>query len=222
MLRCGVPLKGYLVEGDHVTCGWQGAPGAHVAHAAAHTTRLDEMACLRGFHAVLTHNYHKTIVVLSAPPPPSNLGHPSRRRAPSVAALRRPNRPAAARDDERRPYRRGRLPDARRLPQRMGGRVSRTGRRLRCRAVVGTRSRRVALGSPREVAPRSRALGSPLTTPLPRGAPDCLVGLLFITTGTMVALGTRADRPARGLRRRDPPRPEGGGVETVQLPDTLL
>ena len=44
---------------------------------------------------------------------------------------------------------------------------------------------------PREVTPRSRALGSPLTTLLPRGAPDCLVGLLFITTGTMETLWER-------------------------------
>ncbi len=39
-------------------------------------------------------------------------------------------------------------------------------------------------GHTREVAPRSRTRGSPL----PQGAPDCLAGLVFITTGTMETL----------------------------------
>ena len=58
MLRCGLPLKVYLVEGDHVN------------EMKEHAARLDELACLRGFHLVLTHNHHKTIVILSAPAPP--------------------------------------------------------------------------------------------------------------------------------------------------------
>ena len=73
MLRCGLPLKVYLVEGEHVKCGWKGVPGGDVAYAADLFARLDELACLRGFHVVLTHNHHKTIVILSAPSPPSNL-----------------------------------------------------------------------------------------------------------------------------------------------------
>ena len=39
--------------------------------------------------------------------------------------------------------------------------------------------------------PRSRAHGTPLRTTLPRGAPDCLAGLVFITTGTMETLKER-------------------------------
>ena len=39
--------------------------------------------------------------------------------------------------------------------------------------------------------PRSRPRGTPLTTTLPRGAPDCLAGLVFITTGTMETLKER-------------------------------
>ena len=39
--------------------------------------------------------------------------------------------------------------------------------------------------------PRSRPHGTPLTTTLPRGAPDCLAGLVFITTGTMETLKER-------------------------------
>ena len=39
--------------------------------------------------------------------------------------------------------------------------------------------------------PRSRPHGTPLTTTLPRGAPDCLAGLVFITTGTMETLMER-------------------------------
>ena len=42
-----------------------------------------------------------------------------------------------------------------------------------------------------EVMPRSRPRGTPLTTTLPRGAPDCLAGLVFITTGTMETLTER-------------------------------
>jgi ERCC4-type nuclease len=81
MLRCGLPLKVYLVEGDHVTCGWspnRGAPGGQVAYAADLRTRLDELACLSGFHVVLTHNHHKTIVILSAPPAQTCDIHPQR------------------------------------------------------------------------------------------------------------------------------------------------
>ena len=66
MLRCGLPLKVYLVEGDHVTCGCpKDVPGGRAAYVADLCTRLDELACLRGFHVVLTYNHHKTIVILS-------------------------------------------------------------------------------------------------------------------------------------------------------------
>ena len=60
MVRCGLPLKVFLVEGDHVASQTTEL-GKRIPEL---TARLDELACLRGFHVVLTRNHHKTVIIL--------------------------------------------------------------------------------------------------------------------------------------------------------------
>ena len=60
MVRCGLPLKVFLVEGDHVA-----SPTTYLGKRIPDlTARLDELACLRGFHVVFTRNHHKTVIIL--------------------------------------------------------------------------------------------------------------------------------------------------------------